>query len=201
MLPTTRVGPWVSTHGTMEGVWIYSCILQWGFPTYPLVRDQAVRSSCIWSLGSTWLCSGEHDVSMCFSEHGGTLLMSWRPWPEPDLVNALRADITVTQDQVELSGSMNRVEECMGQDPGILRGLILGLHTGLYPDLRQRDVQYVRLGDNLVDSWYRSRTLEHVFLRKPETGWTIAQKPGGWMDFRPGTRRLDGLSSWNPEAG
>ena len=21
------------------------------------------------------------------------------------------------------------------------------------------------------------------------------------MDFRPGTRRLDGLSSWNPEAG
>ncbi|KAF2615400.1 hypothetical protein F2Q70_00011268 [Brassica cretica] len=115
----------------------------------------------------------------------------------------------------------------------------MDFHSGLYPDLRQRDVQYVRLGDNLVDSWYRSRTLEHVFCedpghvfpesedleihhsethgswmrffinrrlyglssKKPETGWTIAQKPGGWMDFRPGTRRLDGLSSWNPEAG
>ena len=35
-----------------------------------------------------------------------------------DLVNALRACITV-------AGSMNRVEECMGQDPGILRGRIL----------------------------------------------------------------------------
>ncbi|KAF3514258.1 hypothetical protein F2Q69_00005854 [Brassica cretica] len=38
--------------------------------------------------------------------------------PYRDLVNALRASITV-------AGSMNRVEECMGQDPGILRGRIL----------------------------------------------------------------------------
>ncbi|WZY86691.1 hypothetical protein YC2023_033075 [Brassica napus] len=47
MVPATKVGPWVPTHKTMEGVWIYSCILQWGLPTYPLVRDQSVRSSCI----------------------------------------------------------------------------------------------------------------------------------------------------------
>ncbi|KAF2542992.1 hypothetical protein F2Q68_00031390 [Brassica cretica] len=29
------------------------------------------------------LCTSEHDVLMCFSEHGRTLLMSWRLWPEP----------------------------------------------------------------------------------------------------------------------
>ena len=29
------------------------------------------------------VCCSESDVSMCFTEHGGTLLMSWRLWPEP----------------------------------------------------------------------------------------------------------------------
>ncbi|KAH0867439.1 LOW QUALITY PROTEIN: hypothetical protein HID58_074461 [Brassica napus] len=70
------------------------------------------------------------------------------------------------------------------------------------------------LGDNLVDSWYRSRILGHdpghVFqeskdleIHPSEThgswmrffiNWRLyglfVQEPGDWMDFRPGTRRL-----------
>ncbi|KAF3595284.1 hypothetical protein DY000_02021246 [Brassica cretica] len=59
MVPATKVGPWVSMHGTMEG------------GTWP---EQIVDLS---------ICCSEHDVSRRFSEHGGTLLMSWRSWPEP----------------------------------------------------------------------------------------------------------------------
>ncbi|KAH0898780.1 hypothetical protein HID58_048348 [Brassica napus] len=29
------------------------------------------------------ICCSEHDVLMSFSEHGGTLMMSWISWPEP----------------------------------------------------------------------------------------------------------------------
>ncbi|KAF2577196.1 hypothetical protein F2Q68_00004634 [Brassica cretica] len=32
-------------------------------------------------------------------------------------------------------------------------------------------------------------------------GWTFVLEPRGWMIFRPETQRLDGPSSWNPEAG
>ncbi|WZZ27569.1 hypothetical protein YC2023_010970 [Brassica napus] len=83
--------------GTVEGVWVYSCILQWGLRTYPSVRDQAESSV----LGGTWpekmidmsVCCSEHDVSRCFSEHGGTLLMSWRSWPEPPLLGVSKKKV------------------------------------------------------------------------------------------------------------
>ncbi|KAF3514014.1 hypothetical protein F2Q69_00006306 [Brassica cretica] len=93
--------------------------------------------------------------------------------------------------------------------------------SGLYPDLRQRDVRHVRLALNYVilqsapgdfeihpyethGSWMRffiNRRLYGLSSRNAETGWIFVQKPGGWMDFCPGIRRLDGLSSWTPEAG
>ncbi|KAF3578849.1 hypothetical protein DY000_02032114 [Brassica cretica] len=55
-----------------------------------------------------------------------------------------------------LSGSMNHVEECMGQDPRILRGRILGRLR--IKGMRRLDV---------LSSW------------NPEAGWTLVLEPGG----------------------
>ncbi|KAH0867648.1 hypothetical protein HID58_074670 [Brassica napus] len=103
---------------------------------------------------------------------------------------------------LRLSGSMNRVEECMGQDPGIMRGRILARPTirgmGRFNKTRRPKLRILMLDstgltsylmlleflassrdctlafgggrfsmfvlvpeDNLVDSWYRSRSLGH----------------------------------------
>ncbi|KAF3534915.1 hypothetical protein DY000_02039509 [Brassica cretica] len=43
-----------------------------------------------------------------------------------------------------------------------------------------------------------NRRLYGLSSRNPEIGLTFVLEPGGWMGFRPGTRRLDGLPSWNP---
>ncbi|WZZ88666.1 hypothetical protein YC2023_117245 [Brassica napus] len=242
--PATKVGPSISMHGTMESVWIYSCILQWGLRTYSSVRDQAESSV----LEGTWpeqmvdlaICCSEHDVSMCFCEHGRTLLMSWRSWPEPvsrvvDMLNLIGDvcpgewtkifDPMQTRDETlppwwglvgvgrKLDGEAGNVcikgdafshtpntcaaSECMGQDPGILRGRILarlrirGMRS--FNKTRRPKLRILILdsagpacassackscnglsfrsscrmfvlvpGDNLVESWYESRSLGHV---------------------------------------
>ncbi|KAF3536487.1 hypothetical protein F2Q69_00021387 [Brassica cretica] len=66
MVPVTKVGPWVSTTGPWK---------VFGFIAASFSGD------CLRTLH-------EHDVLMCFSEHGGTLLMSWRSWPEPNFALA-----------------------------------------------------------------------------------------------------------------
>ncbi|KAH0898753.1 hypothetical protein HID58_048321, partial [Brassica napus] len=99
---------------------------------------------------------------------------------------------------LRLSGSMNREEECMGQDPGILRGRILAR-------LRIRGMIRVELLDMLFVSapggWLQSMLgwpCVVLFWNMEDHGHVF---PEGCMDFRPGTRRLDRLSSRNPEAG
>ncbi|KAH0862550.1 LOW QUALITY PROTEIN: hypothetical protein HID58_079761 [Brassica napus] len=119
------------------------------------------------------------------------------------------------------SGSMNRVEECMGQEPGILRGRILarlrirGMRRSscwspycLLASSRDctltfgsGDVQHIRL-DNLVESWYRSRILGHVdcvvSMPNREGGTAILQSaPEGRLQSMLGWPCV--VLSWNLE--
>ncbi|KAF2546700.1 hypothetical protein F2Q70_00021610 [Brassica cretica] len=74
------------------------------------------------------ICSSEHDVSMCFSEHAGTLLMSWRSWPEP-----VSRVVDVLHRRVEEEGLLG-VEYCLG-GCGIGHGRLgpLSLGSGFLP--------------------------------------------------------------------
>ncbi|KAF2600789.1 hypothetical protein F2Q68_00010468 [Brassica cretica] len=53
------------------------------------------------------ICCSEHDVLMCFSEHGGTLMMSWISWPEP------RRRVVDVLQRVEEKGLLG-LEYCLG---------------------------------------------------------------------------------------
>ncbi|KAF3502572.1 hypothetical protein F2Q69_00042776 [Brassica cretica] len=68
---------WPREHGALVGTWPngHVALGAWGSRgTWP---EQMVDLS---------ICCSEHDVSRCFSEHGGTLLMSWISWPEPPII-------------------------------------------------------------------------------------------------------------------
>ncbi|KAH0893327.1 hypothetical protein HID58_055756 [Brassica napus] len=89
-----------------------------------------------------------------------------------------------------LSGSMNRVGEYMALlAPLELVKAVMDFHSavasylvsGLYFDFWQGGVQHVHLG-----TW----RLDGLSSCNPEAGWTLVLEPGGWMDSRPGTRRL-----------
>ncbi|WZZ27668.1 hypothetical protein YC2023_011069 [Brassica napus] len=88
---------------------------------------------------------------------------------------------------LRLSGSMNCVEECMGLRAGGTFSMFV-----------------LVLGDNLVDSWYRSRILRHdpghVFLESEDLEIHPSETHGSWVRFFI-NRRLYGLSSRNLKTG
>ncbi|KAG2287242.1 hypothetical protein Bca52824_046846 [Brassica carinata] len=134
--------------------------------------------------------------------------------------------------QAGLSGSTNRVEECMGQYPGILRGRILTWRlklrilrldsTGLACASRACKGcnglsggspcrMFVLVpGDNLVDSWYRSRSVGLVYCNLPpevshNQCWDNLAlcSHGIWriLGMLSQNLKVERFSSWNPEAG
>ncbi|KAF3553235.1 hypothetical protein F2Q69_00012660 [Brassica cretica] len=143
--------------------------------------------------------------------------------PYRDLVNALRADITVAQDQVESVRLLLLLYKDETLPPwwglvGVGHMLdgeagnvcIKGDASSHTPDtcdaLGMFGMFILVLGDNLVDSRFRDTSFRNswlvgAILHKSEVVWTFVQEPEDWMDFRPETQRLDGLSSRNPEAG
>ncbi|KAF3595631.1 hypothetical protein DY000_02021829 [Brassica cretica] len=92
----------------------------------------------------------------------------------------------------------------MGQDLGILRGRILARQRirGMRKFNKTRRLKLrILMLDPAGLACDCTLTFDRRDVQNPEAGWTFVQEPGGWMDFRPGIRRLDGLSSWNPKAG
>ncbi|KAF2564296.1 hypothetical protein F2Q70_00017623 [Brassica cretica] len=83
MVLATKVVPWVSMYGTMEGVWIYSYFLQWGLPTYPSVEISYVpfsegSSRAICSRGQMAGTDGRHVDMLQRVEEEGLLGVEYR---------------------------------------------------------------------------------------------------------------------------
>ncbi|KAF3590493.1 hypothetical protein DY000_02021839 [Brassica cretica] len=68
---------WPREHGALVGTWPNGHVALGARGSRGTWAEQMVDLS---------ICCSEHDVSRCFNEYGGTLLMSWRSWPEPGFV-------------------------------------------------------------------------------------------------------------------
>ncbi|KAF3545830.1 hypothetical protein DY000_02006609 [Brassica cretica] len=111
---------------------------------------------------------------------------------------------------LRLSSSMNHVEECMGPDPGILRGRILA-RLRIRGMRRLNKTRRPKLRTHMLDSagvacasWACISCNEHSFMSSCRGTFSMFLLVPGDNLVDSGYRRnqrLDGLLSWNPEAG
>ncbi|KAF3523972.1 hypothetical protein F2Q69_00047821 [Brassica cretica] len=71
---------WPREHGDLMGTWPNGHVALGA-------RGSSGRGTWPEQIADLSICWSEHDMSRCFRENGGTLLMSWRSWPEPGFVD------------------------------------------------------------------------------------------------------------------
>ncbi|KAG5400039.1 hypothetical protein IGI04_014646 [Brassica rapa subsp. trilocularis] len=104
---------------------------------------------------------------------------------------------------LRISGSTNRVEECMGQDPGILRARILARlrirRMSRVTKTRRPKLRILMLDSTGLACSSRARKGSVASCVVPglnlEAGWTLVKQPVACMDLGPGTLRLFGAVS------
>ncbi|KAF2596307.1 hypothetical protein F2Q68_00010490 [Brassica cretica] len=121
------------------------------------------------------VCCSENDASMCFSEHGGTLQMSWRSWPEQVRNLALAAVELVSSGHGPLSSFFRSRE-----NPSCPSWYLI---KGRFPFILRQDKS---LG---LEAGCRTQT----WGGDPDPGAGTWKPEGGTRDLEEGT--------WMPEAG
>ncbi|KAF3600708.1 hypothetical protein F2Q69_00037699 [Brassica cretica] len=149
------------------------------------------------ALVATWP-NGEHNVSVCFSEHGGTLLMSWRSLPEP-----VSRVVDVLQ-RVEEEGLLG-MESCLGScgivssGHGRLGSLSLGsretpscpswyLIKGRFPFIIRQDKSLGLEAGGRTHTW---RQGPRPGGRNPDPGVGTQNLGAGTRNLEAGIRKLE----------